>query len=313
MNFKNVPTALGGLALGISSLGLLWESFFQFGQAPTALIALCLLILLFLKYVLHPQLIISELKHPVLGSILPTFCMALMVVSAFISQFSEKVAVTMWLVAIVLHFVLFILFCYFQNQNKNLKNVLPSWFIPPIGIVVGSVTYQHHLPVYDVFEPLAHFLLYYGFVFYAISLPVVLYRWLFLGEIADAAKPTLGVIAAPASLTLAGYLSIEPNLNIGFVEGYVLLAILMTVTVYILLFKLLKMDFTHGMSAYTFPLVISATAMAKLNHYLAESSINSALLTWVNYSAKFELVFATLIVVYVSMKYLQHYVKRAHK
>ena len=210
----------------------------------------------------------------------------------------------------MLHFVLFVVFCYFHNKNRNLKNILPSWFIPPIGIVVGTVTFQHNVPVYEAFEPLAQFLLYYGFAFYALSLPIVLYRWLFLGAIPDVAKPTLGVIAAPASLTLAGYLSITENVNLGFVEGYVVLAILMTLTVYILLFKLLKMDFSVGMSAYTFPLVISATAMAKLNHYFAEVSVNSWLSIWSNYSAEFELLFATSIVIYVSMKYLQHYLKR---
>ena len=309
-NFKNVPTPLGGLALGISSLGLLWQFLFQFGQAFTAIISSCLLVLLFLKYVLNPALIISDLKHPVLGSVLPTFCMALMIVSTFIAKFSASIALTMWLFAIVLHFVLFVLFCYFQNQNRNIKNVLPSWFIPPIGIVAGTVTFQHHLPIYEAFEPLAHFLLYYGFAFYVITLPIVLYRWLFLGAIPDAAKPTLGVIAAPASLTLAGYLFMEQNLNLSFMEGYILLAIIMTVSVYLLLLKLLKMNFSVGMSAYTFPLVISATAMAKLSFYLAENSVNLWLSTWIYYSAQIELVLATLIVCYISVKYLQHYLKR---
>lgn len=307
MNFNKVPTALGGLALGISSLGLLWQNVYGFGKIPAAIIAGILLSLMIGKYVLHPRLIISDLKHPVLGSVFPTFCMALMVVSVSVAQYAEVAGLSIWLFAIALHFTLFVTFCYFQFKNFNMKNVLPSWYIPPIGIVVACVTFQHHLASYAAFESFAVFLLYYGFAFYAISLPFVLYRWLFLGEIPAIAKPTLGVLAAPASLTLAGYLSIEQAININFMLCYFLLAVSMTLTLCVLLVKLLKLPFNPGISAYTFPLVISATATTKLMHYLIDNNLVSTFSNALHYVMQVEIVLASAMVLYISVRYIHHY------
>lgn len=307
MNFSKVPTPLAGLALGISSLGLLWKNVYGFGGEPAAIVAGGLLSLLIAKYVLNPTLILSDLKHPILGSVFPTFCMALMVVSVSVSQYVEAVGLSIWLFAIVLHFTLFIIFGYFQSKNFNMKNVLPSWYIPPIGIVVSCVTFQHHLTSYEAFEPLAVFLLYCGFAFYAISLPLVLYRWLFLGEIPMLAKPTLGVLAAPASLTLAGYLSIERSINVDFMLWYVLLAIGMTLTLCFLLVKLLKLPFNPGMSAYTFPLVISATATTLLTNYLHANNLHLQIANALHYVSVIEIGLATAMVIYISIRYALHY------
>ncbi|MFT5879400.1 MAG: exfoliative toxin A/B [Moritella sp.] len=81
VNFQLLPTL--GLALGIASVGGLWESVYGFKgyiQAFTALVAAGILAALLLRFILHPQTLWNDLSHHVVGSVVPTFAMAIMVV-----------------------------------------------------------------------------------------------------------------------------------------------------------------------------------------------------------------------------------------
>ena len=72
---SGAPTPMGGLALGIASLGWAWESMANLNgvaQYTGAAIASVLLLLLTLKFLLHPQLLKADLAHPVVGSVVPT-------------------------------------------------------------------------------------------------------------------------------------------------------------------------------------------------------------------------------------------------
>ena len=78
--FRAVPTPLAGLALGIASLGMGIEKslpLHNVGQVLGALTSMTLTLLLAGKFAFNPRLLVEELRHPVLGSILPTIAMAL--------------------------------------------------------------------------------------------------------------------------------------------------------------------------------------------------------------------------------------------
>lgn len=75
---------MAGLALGIASLGWCLENALPlhgWGQIAGAVIASSLLFLLVCRFALHADTLWADLKHPVVGSIVPTFAMALMVIS----------------------------------------------------------------------------------------------------------------------------------------------------------------------------------------------------------------------------------------
>ncbi len=88
------PTPMAGLALGIASLGWSWENMIAahgVAQWVGAAIASVLLIVLAFKFLWHGHLLRQDLAHPVVGSVVPTFAMATMVVSASLGIF------TLWL------------------------------------------------------------------------------------------------------------------------------------------------------------------------------------------------------------------------
>ncbi|MDA7747079.1 TDT family transporter [Psychromonas sp.] len=300
---KRIPSPLSGLALAIASLGLAWESIVHLNkvaQISSSLLASLIVAILLLKYLAHPEILKQELQHPVAGSVLPTLSMAIMVIANSIAIFSLQIGqIVSWL-AIMLHLFFLIYFIYKRANDFNIKQVLPSWFIPPIGIVLAIVTHPGGLP-----DILNSGLLYLGFLSYALLLPIVLYRLLFLDKLDSNQKPIITILAAPASLLLVAYLVSNNLPNITLLYSLLFVAILMTLTVYLALFNLLRTPFAPTYSAFTFPLVVSAIALIKTSHLLLIEEQNTAFLNkLLTQLGNIELVIASVMVVYVLFKYL---------
>ncbi|WP_028863677.1 TDT family transporter [Psychromonas aquimarina] len=301
----NTPTALAGLALGIASLGWCWENQADLqgkAQMLGALTGGALLILLLLKFIFNPGLLKQDLSHHMSGSVVPTFAMAAMVVAKNISRFDHSLAQVLWLTAILLHLLFLSVFIYYRCKSFTVEHILPSWFIPPVGIVVAAVSFPG-----GIFAPLAQTLFVFGLAAYAVLLPVMLYRLFFTASISDSEKPTIAVFAAPASLLLAGYLTIAENPHHLLVVILGGTAVFATFFIYFAFTKLLRLPFSPAYSAFTFPLVIGATALYKTADYLSVSKFDPQLAAMVERLANIELLIATLMVAYVCFRYLVHF------
>jgi tellurite resistance protein TehA-like permease len=158
-----------------------------------------------------------------------------------------------------------------------------------------------------VLEPVANATLVFGLLVYAVMLPVMVYRLIFSHEVPDAAKPTIAIMAAPASLSLAGYLTVTASPSpviIGLLFG---IAVLMTFIIYMAFFKLLRLPFSPGYAAFTFPIVIGATALFKLAAWMQAQGIEAHYINQVFNLAYLELIVATLVVGYVAVRYYMNY------
>lgn len=305
--FYALPTPLAGLALGIASLGLGLENalpLHSIGQTFGAFLAVLLLLAIASKFVFHPGLLREELKHPVLGSVMPTFAMALMLVSKSAGTWHAQTGETIWLTAIVLHLALMLSFVYYRIKSFSLEQMVPSWFIPFVGIIVAAVTVPG-----DRYFPLAYVLLVFGMLNYAVLLPVMTYRLMFSREVADAAKPTIAIMAAPASLSLVGYLNVvqDPSLLLGsLLLG---IAVLMTFVIYLAFFKLLRLPFSPAFASYTFPMAVGATAIYKVAEYIEQYPAAAEYARQLCVLGVIEMVIASLIVIYVCLRYMLHYVR----
>ncbi|SDQ23866.1 TDT family transporter [Pseudovibrio sp. Tun.PSC04-5.I4] len=301
----NVPAPLGGLALGIASLGWSWENAGDFGgalQLTGAVLASVLLIFLIGKITLAHKALFEDLRHPVVGSVVPTTAMALMISSKALSEINVNYGEVIWLAGIALHLAFLAAFIYHRAKDFKIQQMVPSWFVPPVGIIVAPVAYPG-----GAFEGLALFLLWFGLIAYAVMLPMMLYRLIFHPEVPDAAKPTIAILAAPASLSLAGYLGVvsQPSPIMVAVLGGI--AVSMTALIYISFLRLLRLPFSPGFSAFTFPLVIGATALFRTVNWMKTLDAPAELVSQVNTLALFELYVATAIVAYVSFKYLMFF------
>lgn len=298
------PTPSSGLALGIASLGISWEHAFELGgavQLSAALVAAVMIALVFAKFALHPKVLWNELAHPVVGSVIPTSAMALMVVSASVGKFNPAGGALLWYCAVAAHLIFLTVFTVNRARQFDLQHMVPSWFVPPIGLVVAVLTVPNAGA-----QGLADGLLTFGIAAYAVLLPMMLYRMIFVENIADAAKPTIAIMAAPPSLCLAGYLSFVEQPQMLMTLVLLGIAMLMTLLIYIAFWRLLRLPFSPGYAAFTFPMVISATAMFKASTF-ASTALTAEVASQLHSIAMVELAVATLVVGYVALRYLNHF------
>ena len=294
---STIPTPLAALALGIASLGWCWDKTLQLQgsvQTLAALIALACLSLLLFKFVRQPTLLRQDLANPLLGAVLPASAMALMVIA---TALPNSVGRWLWSVAVILHVLLFVAFIWHRVGTLQFNQFLPGWFVPPIGIVTAVVT----CPA-AVSDSFVHAIFWFGLLCYALLLPLVLIRLLLAGSVPLAARPSLAVLAAPASLCLTGYLSLSSPAHPMFVLSLLILALVMTSIIYVAMLYLLRLPFSPGFAAFTFPLVIGATALFKASEQFAlwQQHESAALLQQLAY---LELVIATLVTLYVSFRF----------
>ena len=303
---RSFPTPVAGLALGIASLGLSWENLRPgAGLAETAaVIAALLLILLSVRFVLHPETLSRDLANPVVGGVVATYAMAWMLISISLWQFSHMAWALLWLFGLGVHVAFLSLFVKNRMAVRfELLHMVPSWLVPPVGIIVAAVAYRG--PHEGILFQLAVVALYFGMLAYALMLPVMFYRFIFAENVPVTAMPTLAILAAPASLSLTGYLSLAEDpqpLPVILLMG---IAVLMTAIVYVAFLRLLMLPFSPAYSAYTFPLAIGATGLFKAALQMEAWQIRQKLIDQTRGLAVFELLIATAVVAYVTARFVQ--------
>ena len=236
------------------------------------------------------------------GSVVPTYAMGTMVVSKAVGLLAPTLGQGLWLFAVIIHLVFLATFVWHRARAFEIHHMVPSWFVPPVGIIVADVAYPG-----GPFASLATGLLWFGMACYGLMLPLMLYRLIFSHEVPDAAKPTIAILAAPASLSLAGYLTVSQDPSLLLVAVLLGIAVLMTGIIYLAFIKLLRLPFSPGYAAFTFPLVIGATALFKVSHLLSQWPEAARYAEQLHQLAYLELGVATLVVGYVALRYLMFF------
>jgi len=294
---KKYPVPIVGLMLGLAGAGNLVQSYGDVYRNIFGVISAILLILIVAKMIKYPKGVAEALDNPVVGSVFPTFSMAIMLLSTYIKPYAGQLAYIMWLIGVLIHVILILWFTKKFVLSFKIKQVFPSWFIVYVGIVVASVT----APAFSM-QIVGKVSFWFGFITYLILLPIVIYRVLKVKEMPEPTLPTLAIFAAPASLLLAGYMNSFKDKNMTIVWFLVALSIILYVAVIIKMFNLLKLKFYPSYSAFTFPLIISGIAMKLTNGFLTKSGQGIPSL---QYLIKFQEVVGVLIVIYVLTKYIQ--------
>ncbi|MDG2609702.1 TDT family transporter, partial [Vibrio parahaemolyticus] len=241
----------------------------------------------------------ADIKHPLSGSLMAPMSMALLMLCDYLAVVTPIIAYPLWFMAVLLHFTMMVLFFGFQIMNFKMSNIVPSWFLYPVGLISSSLAGSQF--GHNVFsETLAMMCI--GIYFF--MLPLVLYRLVFFGSLPRRARPTLAIMAAPVNLSLAAYLvnfaQPDPILT-GALAG---IAITMTLLIYLCYFRLMRLKFQPSIAAVTFPSVISAIAMHRLTTFFAESHPHWH---WLHDFGFLELSIATVLVVWVSAGYVKMY------
>jgi len=298
LNLKRIPVGLSGVSLGIAGWGVACNAFgIPYIKDITSFIAACILVIFIFRNIFHFNILMDELKHHTLGSFIPTLTMASMIVASSLIKISIPLGRTIWYLAIILHIIYFSVFFYHRIINFDLNHVVPSWFIPPIGIVVASTTSA------SMNSPaIAQGIFYFGFTAYVIMFPLMIYRLTFIHFDTDR-YPIFGIMGAPASLCLVGYLTSFNDPNPLVVCFLLTLAALNTVLVYISLPLISKLKFNPSFASLTFPLAIGTTGIFKASNFYGSTTDFGIIL---NYIGRSELVISGIIILIVTVKMVKY-------
>ena len=302
----NYPSPIGGLSLGIASIGVAWALIFPsmhfWALNISGALAVLLLIPLFLKFIFNPHVIWDDLASPYRGSLFPSLAMAVMIIGYDLLTINYFVGYTVWLLGLCAHLVLTGFFIYFMAKNFSFEFILPSWFIPPVGIIVACIT----MPAIHWQLPL-QYLFYLGLIAFFILLPCVLFRLILKDKLQDEILPSLCILAAPANLCLIGYLSIFSNPDIFLAMFLFTGGCITTLIIYVSLPILLRLPFSPGFSSFTFPPILSAIATFKFALYIKNVPLLVTHYTWIHTMAYLELLIASILVLFVTFHYYRHF------
>lgn len=293
---KKIPVPMAALMLSFAALGNLIQTYSETLRTILGAISIIIAILLTVKFLTFPKLVGEELKNPVAASVLPAYSMGIMLIATYLKPLNAQLGSITWYIGVLIHIILMIDFTIKYVFKFDLKKVFASWFIVYVGLAVASVT----APAFDR-SNIGRIIFWFALIAYFILMFLVIKRYKNFKDIPEPARPTFAILAAPASLCLAGYMSSFENKSLGLVY---LLLILAQVTYFLVLSqlgKLLKSKFYPSFAAFTFPLVISGIGLKLTNKFLVESNKGIAFL---KYLVKFEELVAVLIVFYVTIKYI---------
>lgn len=294
---KKCPVPIVGLMLGLAQVGNLVQSYGEVYRSTFGILSAILLIVIIFKFIKYPKDVAEISNNPAVASVLPTFSMGLMVLSTYLKLYGASLAFSMWIMGFMLHITLIIWFTRKFVLNFKIEQVFPSWFIVYVGIVTASVTAS----TFDM-QNLGKIVFWLGFINYLILLPIVIYRVVNVKKMPEQTLPTLTILAAPASLLLAGYMNSFGTKNMSIVWFLMALSIIMYIVAMIILINLLKLRFYPSYSAFTFPLIISGVAIKLTNGFLIKSG--QAILP-LQYLVKFQEAVAIVITLYVLVRYIK--------
>ncbi len=228
--------------------------------------------------------------------------MGVMLLSAYLKEISFSSGFILWWVGVLIHIGLIIFYSKNFILKFDIKKMFPSTFIVYVGIGVGGIT----APAFKLAQ-LGQAFFWIAFISLIILIPVLGYRTLIVKEIPEPAFPTTVIFAAPAALTLAAYLNSFSEKNINMVMFLAVLVMVLYICGIVYLVQGLRLKFYPSYAAFTFPMVISAIAMKGTNGFLMKAGKE---ISWLKYVVKFQEVIATVIVLYVFIRFLMFILKK---
>ena len=299
--FQVVPIPISGLMLGLVSLGNLFLSMGHtvFGHV-CFFIGIFLFLLIIGKLIFTFTSILTEMQNPIIASVSPTFTMGTLSISSGLHYYGvhEFVIHMIWILAATTQ--VFIIFYFVRTfiwkKRITISDIYPSWLIMFVGTAVMPLTAS------DLSGIFTKAIVIFAVCALIVLVPILILRGFVRKDLPEPTIPMLTILAAPASISLAAYFQ---QFESRF--GIVLILFIVAQILYLLvLSKLpgaLQLPFYPSYAAFTFPLVISATATNGVIHYFEQNELSTS---WLETYFYFQLTFSAIIVFYVLIRYINY-------
>ena len=298
---SQIPIPMAGVSLGLAALGNLLQNYSEGFRLFCGLFSFLMLALVIAKFIFCPSAIQEDFKNPVVAGVSATIFMTLMQLSTYVYPYIGTAAMVIWAAAVIAHAALIIYYTKMFLLRFRLEEIFPTCFITYVGIVVASVTSASF-----GLETLGQGIFWFGLFAYIVMFALISYRYV-KHEVHESLKPLFCIYTAPMSLTITGYMAVMENKSIASVIVMAVLAQLLYVAVLTQLPKLMRIKFYPSYAAFTFPFVITATALKQV---LAHLSAFYAVPQWMYVIVNLETVIAVVMVGYTAIHFLTYLSKR---
>lgn len=299
--FQVIPIPISGLMLAFISLGNLLLSMQKtaFGHL-SFFIGIVLFLLLMGKLLFAFSTVVLEMQNPIIASVSPTFTMGTLSISSGLHYYGvhEWVIHTIWIVAAVTQFFII---CYFiktfiWKRNLTLSDIYPSWFILFVGTAVIPLTAG------TFSGPVTKVIVLFALVAFIFLVPIIIFRGFIRKDLPEGILPMLTILTAPVSISLAAYFQ-QFESNFPVVVTLFIVAQVLYILVLTTLPSALQLPFYPSYAAFTFPLVISATATYAVINFFEQQKMATSWLTGYFYV---QLALSAIIVYYVFVRYINY-------
>ncbi|HLR18916.1 MAG TPA: TDT family transporter [Staphylococcus sp.] len=301
-----VPTAICGMALGISALSnLLYSMGWSISATIFLIISVIVVGLFILKCIQFPRIVLKELTDRNICATFPTITMTFL--TLFYILYHElniawEIIAWLWWLTVILQFAIIGFFIYYHIYLHRNERIIPntSWFVTFVGIGVISETAEDFSPYFgEIIVYLATFC-------FLILICSVLFKktWSLYNE---NQFPMTIIIAAPASLCLNGYLLTTTHVTLGYTVTMLIISQFIFLFSLTFIPKLYELNFRFSFSALTFPWVTTATSLFNL---LEIVNLPHQIHTVLYVLMLLEVLFAVIVVIYVILGYISFLKKR---
>ncbi len=269
---KFFPVQLFAVIMGLSGLTIVYSKTYHFFYFPR-IIYLSLLALdtavfftIFLLYMLKTlkyfENVKEEFRHPIKSSFIPAISICILLLSIAYYDFAPTVSVVYWLLGTIAHFIFTIkIIKFWINEDFNILNINPAWFIPIVRNVLIPVIGVDIVPNY-----VSYFFFSIGIFFWIILLAILLYRAIFHKKFPDRLIPTFLILIAPAAVGFISYLRITFGSNDFISQGLYFIGLFFFILFLTMFDTFKKLKFAISWWAYTFPL--SAITIATILQFM---------------------------------------------
>lgn len=283
---------MSGLALGLASLGNLLHGTSSIAHMVCGIISFSIILALVMKLVMFPRPFLDDMRDPLQASVSGTFPMAVMILSTYVIGLYD-LALAIWFIGLMLHVALILYFTKRFILRYDGMKVYASYYIVYVGIVVASCT----CPAFGM-GAFGELIFWFGFLALIPLTIAITYRYVVHRGWPESTFPLLCIYCAPVSLCIVGYLKTMSHISEPFVMAMYSLSVLLYLFGLAVLVGSLRLRFYPSYAALTFPTVICATAtdaVSKLSDFHSLEML-----------AHIETVIASLVVLYVLVRYVVH-------
>lgn len=296
---KNIPVPLVTNLVGVLTLANVYGGLgFRWLRASSMALVAIIWFMFLLKGILYPKKVVAEYEATIPASFYTGFTMTLMILSSFLYEHNIGIGRTLWLIAVIIHIGLILLFTFKHGIKKiNTLDFMPAWFVTYAGIGTAvAVGGAMGFPMLQ--KGIAAFVV--GIYFFL--LPFIVVR-LVKKPILKGQFFTQTVMLAPVSLGIVSYLNAfsEPA---SWLMTILTILFVLTLIYYVYIFiQVLAFKFVPGYAGLTFPAAIGVIAIQKLVGYY-DAIGNESLAFAFEQIRGFQIYIATIAVGYVFARFL---------